>query len=419
MTGAAVVVGAGVSGAFAADTLRARLGPATPITVLEREPRTGGRAYRRTVSGVDVETGASLFHSSNRLVAGAAAQLGLTAVPATGGRGLGIWDGSRLVLRTRGGRTDSMHLLARYRGALVRAGREVAAFVRRLEQVYPALERGSSWQTAEELWQSLGLAGLTRVPSAERLRPDRFVTELVDGVSRNNYAQEASGLSALVGLVSLAGAGLGGGSLHRVAEGYAAVSAGLLRRSGADLRTSCAVRRIERSGAGWRVTGEGLAPLDADVVVLAAPLEGSGIELPGVPLPPPRTFVTVHVTFVAGSLAAGAFGDARPAPGTVLTTATAGSLLSVERVSDTGPLYKVFSTTELTDDDVTRLFRPVEVTRMSWQAYPRLPAGAPLPAFRLAPGLYSTGALEYSVSTMETQAVSGVASANLAAREHG
>ncbi len=65
-----------------------------------------------------------------------------------------------------------------------------------------------------------------------------------------------------------------------------------------------------------------------------------------------------------------------------------------------------------------QFFVSTEVTRMTWLAYPRLPPTGPWPGFRLAPGPYYTGAMEYAVSTMETQAIAGVATANLVIRHN-
>lgn len=416
----AVVVGAGVSGAFAADALRTRFGQELDVHVLERDTRIGGRAHRRALAGVEVEAGASLFHSSNRLLSQSCAALGLGLVRADTAGTMGIWDGSRIVFQTSGRRgRDTLLLLSRYRLPLLRAGRDVKQLIRRLEQVYPRLERGDSWDGPQQLLGELGLYPLSQRAAADHFASGRFTTEFLDGVSRNNYAQVRDELNALVELVSLAGAGLGGGSLLHVAQGNAAIPAGLLTRAAAGVRTGATVHRIERERSTWRVSGAGFGTLVADIVILAGPLEHSGIELPSVPAPPHRDLVVVHVTIIRGTLCANAIGGARPVPGFVLSTAAAGSVLSVERLADTdtGAIYKVFSTELLADPVLDRFFEASEVIRTVWDAYPRLAPTAAWPDFRLGPGLYYTGAMEYAVSTMETQAIAGVASANLAAKE--
>lgn len=171
----AVVIGAGMSGAFAADTLRRRLGPRLRLDVLERDTRTGGRASYRRVCGAGVETGASRFHSSNHLLASAAEDL--EVVPADSAGALGIWDGTRLLLRTRGDRTDPAPLLARYRRPLLRAGRQVTELVRDLDRVYQRLRDGEAWASSELLWRDLGLDGLIRVAAADHFPPGRLRTE--------------------------------------------------------------------------------------------------------------------------------------------------------------------------------------------------------------------------------------------------
>ena len=74
------VIGAGVGGAFASDTLRA-LGPNLRIDVYEGSARVGGRAMDSSALGEApseaVELGASMFIGDNRLIAEAAASLGL------------------------------------------------------------------------------------------------------------------------------------------------------------------------------------------------------------------------------------------------------------------------------------------------------------------------------------------------------
>ena len=74
------VIGAGVGGAFTSDTLRA-LGPNLRIDVYEGSARVGGRAMDSSALGEApseaVELGASMFIGDNRLIAEAAASLGL------------------------------------------------------------------------------------------------------------------------------------------------------------------------------------------------------------------------------------------------------------------------------------------------------------------------------------------------------
>lgn len=417
----AIVIGAGISAATAADTLRTLFGRELELTVFERDSRVGGRAWRREFSGLDVETGASLIHSANRILLDSATALGLHPRPArTETVSAGIWDGSRMVVRLGGGRRAAFTLLARYRLPLVRAGRQVKRFVGCLDSMYPRLAAGQAWESAEDFWRTAGCWEATQVRADATFPSGRFRSEFVDAVSRSNYAQESTELNTLADLVSLAGAGLGGGRLLSIAEGNERIPAGLLTRSGARLHLANAVRRIERADGGWHVVTDDGTSHDADFVVVAAPLETAAIELVGAALPPARRFVTLHVTFVTGRLRAGRFGSG-PQVTSLLTAAQAGDPLAMGRMGDVngGGLYKLFSAQVLNDAALGRLFEIEDVTRMTWASYPRLAPVRNAPGFSLAPGLYYTGAMEYAVSTLETQAIAGVAVANLAAQRHG
>jgi phytoene dehydrogenase-like protein len=407
------VVGAGIGGCVAADAISSRLGPEARIVVFEREGRVGGRMLDREIAGVRVETGATLYHSSNRLVAGLAAELALEPVDVSGRpQTVGVRDGDRLVLRTRASRLDALRMLVRYRGSLPRAARAVKSAVARLEAVYERLDAGETWPGPRELLADLGLAELCDERADDYLARlgvgGRFVREFADGVSRNNYGQHAGELSAFVDLVSLAGAGLGGGSLHRVKGGNAQLARGLIERSGAELRLGAGVARIARAENGWQVGDEGF-----DAVVLAAPLELSGVELRGPQPPAARSYKEIHATFVAGR---------RSGPDFMLTTEACGPLLSVETVATRGdgpPLHKVFTREALPESELDRLFESVEsvetVETVEWRAYPELPPMSSWAPFELGPGVYYPSAMEYAVSTMETQAIAGRAVANLLA----
>ena len=422
----AVVVGAGICGCSAAAALRRRWGPDAEIEVFDSQPRVGGRIRRQQVAGIDVETGASLFHSGNRLLTESARESGLTILDAAEGRrSVGIWDGRRLLLRTgRGKVEDRLRLLGRYRLCLTRSSRLVVRMVADLETVYAPLSRGQWWSGPEELLGAAGLDELARESAQAYLRRravgGRFVTEFADGVSRNNYGQDATQLNAFAELVSLAGAGLGGGTLHRIGEGNSRICDGLLHRAGARLRLNAAVGQLQRSGRDWVVLGDTFEPVRADVVVLAAPQELSSIRLPpDTTVPVDRHYKTIHAVFVIGTPRSGSIGPNTP-PDFILTTRAVGDFYSVERLAGgaDGALYKLFTPGEVSEQLLHRLFARVdEVVTVEWSAYPLLTPTRPWPSFRLAEGLYYPSAMEHAVSTMETQAIAGVAAANLAAHD--
>jgi monoamine oxidase len=417
------IIGSGISGAAAAHALHSRIGAECQITVVERETRVGGRIREQQIAGLPVEAGAAIYQSSNRLITRFVEELGLTPVVVDSQwQTVAIWDGHSFRIRGDGSSLrDGIRLLMRYRRSLPRAARLVKGMIHRLEAVYGELDSGRAWSGPEELLEGLKLRQLCREQADAFFRShgvsERFVRELADGASRNNYGQQAAGLNAFVDLVSLAGLGLGGGRLHTLREGNSSVPAGLLEHAGVDLKLGVEVKRIAPSNHAWRLETAAAGWLDADAVVLAAPLELTGIELeaPGTSATR-REFAVIHVTFVVGTLDARFFG-VEQAPDSILTTEDAGSLLSIQRVSPAlngNAVFKLFSREPLGDDLLGRLFRVVRKTeRLVWQAYPKLSPLGLGAAFRLAPRLYYTSAMESIVSTMETQGIAGTAVANL------
>ena len=396
--------------------------------MLDRAPRVGGRIGDREIGGLRVETGATLFHSSNRLIVAHAQRLGLETIDLSARpQTFGIWQGKAFAIRTSGsGLIDRLRLLARYRRSLLRASRLVREMVSRFEAVYDLLEAGAVWDSPAALLAELDLAELRRERALDAFRPRRlsarFVEEFADSVSRNNYGQHADTLSAFVDLVSLAGAGLGGGRLLRVRDGNRLVCEGLISEAQAQLHNNTLVTAIRRRPKGFEVVVAGSPSMEADSVVLAAPLELAGITLDGVAVDiPPRKYKTIHATFVVGRIRTGSFGTG-PVPDFVLTTREVGSLLSLQRLGTTAagdPIYKAFSLEPLTDAAVEALLEPSEVARITWQAYPELAPSPRWASFRLADGLYYPSAMEHAVSTMETQALAGAAAANLLAADAG
>ncbi|MBX9399536.1 FAD-dependent oxidoreductase [Streptomyces sp. TRM72054] len=412
------VIGTGICGAAAAERLRAVLGDGIELVVVDRHERVGGRMSLVNFGGTHVEGGASLFHSANKLLAGYVEALGLhTVLAGEPSSTIGVWTGSRFVFRTSGSPwRDNVAMLFRYRTRLLRLARLTRDGVSRLDRIYPMLEDGASWPTARQLLQSVDLEELTAETAAEHLSrhgcAGPLVQDFADPISRNNYGGSASEINALVELVSLAGGGLAGGRLLRVREGNEAVCRGLLDRAEADVQLGNAVRRVAPHGHGWTLYLADGTALAVDAVILAAPAELADIrldiELPHRTL---RTYKRIHATFVQGTLREGRFGG-RSTPDFVLTTAEHKPFLSLERIGQ--DIYKLFSEASLPGHILNGLFSTINGQReLVWDAYPELTPTDTESLFAPAHRFYDATALEYFVSTMETQAIAGRAAANL------
>jgi prenylcysteine oxidase / farnesylcysteine lyase len=143
------------------------------------------------------------------------------------------------------------------------------------------------------------------------------------------------------------------------------------------------------------------------------------VVIPGV------VYVTLHVTLVAtkARINPAYFRSDKSVPSAILTTLPRNiddtpifnSLSRVLRMPSGESVYKIFSSSKITNKLLNELFigAPVEwIFRKEWQAYPQLDpieAFAPIelyPDFEGA-GVWYTSGIESFISTMETSALSG------------
>ncbi len=441
------IVGSGIAGSAAAHFAREALGASAEIAVFERSRRIGGRVQDAIIDGLHIETGASLIHSSNRYLCDAIDLLGLHRTDghetesAGGGSSspFGIWDGRAFrLMASRSDRQTQLRMLVRYGLTLRKVSRlSQVAVGRFLALLYDLQATGRSFTTPEDLFRALGLYGLTQRSSYDFFRSSgvsqRFVREFANGVSRGNYGQDAS-MNAFVNIASLATAGFAGGSLFSVREGNNQVCRGLLRISGADVRTGYAVRRIEgdpssnSASVRYLVTTEGGCQEAFDAVILATPLEDAGIEFRGIDLPPSArrepVYQTTYRTLVVGKIDPGYFGKRTPAhvPRFVMTMEEPdipfSSLHVAGRTESGGTVYSMFSREEPSEQLLSEVFAErTRTERMCWRAYPVLEPLSPWPPFRLGSGLYYVNAMESAVSTMETEAMASRNAINLLVRD--
>jgi prenylcysteine oxidase/farnesylcysteine lyase len=369
------IVGAGIAGSSAAYFVRQELGAQAEILVFERAAHVGGRVQERQIAGTMMELGGSIFHSSNRYLVLFVEVLGLHQQPSDATETFGIWNGTSFDLKSSpSALLTQLKILLRY--------------------------------------------GLTP------LRLQRLVKEMV---------KRLTDLNAFVNLVSLAGAGMAGGYLCSVHEGNSQVCQGLLRVSGAKVRTDCRVQHIARfseaDDASWALLLDGGETERFDAVITATPLEGAEITISESTLPETarlrRTYQTTHVTLVVGQVNPVYFGGKtrEEIPDFILTREDPTiPFSSLEIVGNKGhpaqTIYKLFSREPATDGSLSALFvERKQVERWQWQAYPVLSPMSPWPPFQLSKGLYYVNAMESAVSTMETEVIASRNVVNLLKRE--
>ncbi len=429
------VIGGGIAGCSATWFLRQALGEGAKLTVYERDAQLGGRLATLDVGGTPVESGGTIIHETNRYLASFVDQLGLERVEPHqreqgGSDSVGVWDGRRFAFRTH----DSA-LITRLAAVLsfgvvgpLRLQRAVAQGVEKWNQVYEHLERGAAFDSPLALCSELGLADLLGQDGRQWLGDNgvrgRFVDQYATPVGRIMYGQDVS-MNGLATSIALAGAGLAG-SLFAVGGGNRLVCEGLVRDAGATLQTGTECAGVSRDGARFAVQLSDGQSVSHDVVVLATPAGPAVLALSGVEPPEsavrPRPFQITWATFVKGTPRADYFGMARPSdlPDTVLTVEDDAipfsSLGLVATAPDGGSVYKLFSRHRAGEPLLDEVFSSRDaVEQVRWEAYPVLRPSSDLPPFRLADGLYWVNAMEFAVSTMETEAVAARNVANLVA----
>ena len=132
-----------------------------------------------------------------------------------------------------------------------------------------------------------------------------FAREFVAGVNAVNYDQSNVQMNALAGLVSLLPAT--DSRLFAIKGGNWQLAGATLEATGAHVRLNTTARTVQLQSDGTfqltYETGEGATGAEMfDVVVIAAPLEGSDLDIQGVDLPhiPARKFQTTVTTLVKG-----------------------------------------------------------------------------------------------------------------------
>lgn len=453
MTVRIAVIGAGAAGVGAAWQLREQLGDEADITVFEKKPHAGGRAWTVEFAGTTVEIGGSILHSTGQYTRQWQQLVGAKE----GESGLSI-DGKdeTYAFWTRNGfpvwaRTSLVSLgLAIVRHAGIRSSlilvRQAIRNADAWNGIYDLQRQGRVFETPEEIVKALGLEAATSMSLGEALRRaganERLIKDIAEPIVHNMYNQ-GEGIEAFAGEVGLAGAGLAGGYLYCIDGGNWSLLHRTLEHLGARTRYNTTVVGVDRAvgpdGTGFTVEyreNDADRPAVArerfDLVVLAAPIalanipitdEGTPLQVPALP------YQKVETTLVVGRLRHSYFhvDPKRRLPSTVFIADDAPTNVKSIGVTGYSPeyqerIYKIFSADHrVTDEEIGRIFSDVrDVLRFVWEgAYPVLRPGARHVPFVLRPGLYYANAFETVAGSIEVEAVGGVNAGRLAARYAG
>eukprot|EP00879_Flechtneria_rotunda_P022346 GHRR01023577.1.p1 GENE.GHRR01023577.1~~GHRR01023577.1.p1 ORF type:complete len:446 (+),score=200.88 GHRR01023577.1:606-1943(+) len=411
------------------------------------------------------------------------------------GSAFSIYDGQKFTFTQTGSRLlDTFRALRRYGISPLRYKQLSQEMARRFGSIYELQKQGRVFLNPSDMLAAMQLYNLTQQQAADYMQAElhhipwrfgaaRFAEELAGAVNRVNYNQPNQAMNALAGLVSYLPAA--DPDVYMIKEGNAALPHKLAARLGLQaVHTGAAVTAVQLDSNGqYMLTIQQQANSIAagvfaqqqqqrreeqqcdktsamttlkpfDGVVIATPLEGSGVQLLGLtpePKIPKRTYQTTVTTYVAGHLNASYFKVASVPDGDVLVTSTADTPFSViaskgnipieqthvaaaaaaasDRQLQAGgqqndrkhtdganqhqqqrqlqlPLWKIFSEAPLSGDLLEQLFiNSTVVVSKGWKAYPRFDPPEKFAPFLLGPALCYNNALENAASAMEVAAV--------------
>ncbi|KAI8976748.1 Prenylcysteine lyase-domain-containing protein [Pilobolus umbonatus] len=448
------IIGGGPSGTSAAYWLNEMIPSKGDIqvhtTLFERNDYLGGRSTVVPVRGNKslgfVEVGASIFVEANThlMEAGDKFQLkrirpdeGLNHHPPSGRPGFGVWDGKEFVYVNNGGYWDIVKTLWKYGWSPVKFNGIQKSLVKQFTEIYNMKE---GYSNMADIVRELGIEELLNTTAIDYLNKmgifDKFSYEVLQSATRGNYCQDLNIVHALATMVSMeADNGVWSieGGNYRIFEEYG-------KRSGADIRLNTKVisvaNIVEIDTFGKSVNRYAVQTSDGstqvyDEVILAAPINYSGIRFPFPTQQHHREYHVVYVTLVTGHTNADYFNTAiQDLPEFIVSTGyplvenyvnghANITTFSVHGQMDDGEsLIKIFSPNKLTENELDTMFLSRSWTyRKGWHAFPELYPIQDEDDY--APniiranehddfGIIYTGAFEQFISTMETQTISGL-----------
>ena len=407
------VVGAGIGGCSAAYFAR-KLLPDINVTIYDSQNRLGGRILTRNAAGLTFELGAAFFNRFNRTLLDIVKTERLKTKPVER-MDFAVWNGSKFVFRSnKDSLTTFLKLLTKYKLSLTRTYfllRKVRAQVAKLYQ-----EERKNPTDISQIFESTHIDKWQKKTFHETLKErninQAFIDEIATPITRIIYSQNED-LGAFAGISSLIG--VYSGETYSLAEGNSILPIHLARASNATIKLSKKVDAIEKTPKGnYRIhTGNETKVFDS--VIIATPLELADIKFDGLPMKEDRTktYQPVYKSAMRGVFNPEYFNlnNSIQPPTTVLTTKEAGSIThySIQEASHGESVVTISSTEPLNHATFKDIFKnsPVSVFDHCWKAaYPTFKPLDKLPPTRIDKQLMYLSAIEPSVSSMETSALS-------------
>jgi hypothetical protein len=286
------------------------------------------------------------------------------------------------------------------------------------EQIYQLLHAGVSFSRPQDLIAAVFSYSIDFLRSPKK-EVSLFETEIAAAGLNCNYGQTVMPEFA----AAVSAAGMQSGRLFCVRGGNFLVASNVLKSSGAKVTLNANVSEITREPNGKiSVTGND-ASHSFDAVVFAAPIETSNVTVDGHPigahLPTHLKYHKTVVTFVKGTLKrknVTAILSSNPAANIrsvglqipVDIDVSGAERLAQDALSGKISVWKIFSAQAPSDAEFEELFDVVVAKEIAsfWDAYPNYEKNEIYP-FVLAPGIFTTSAIERTASAIETALIAG------------
>lgn len=420
------IVGAGIGGCLAAYFARKYLSNIN-VTIYDSQNRIGGRILTYKESGVKIELGAAFFTGFNKTLLGVINAERLNIAPIEDSKNFAIWNGSKIIFRSnKKSFATTFSLVAKYRLSLARTFLLLRKARRQFSNLYQ--EESKNPVDISDLFQSVGLNQWYEMSFLEKLIQSgvssTFIDEVVTPLTRIIYSQNAdlgglAGVSALIGVYS--------GPTYSLAEGNSSLPVYLANASKAAVKLSQKVDRIDKTSSGTYRLHSNDEEAVFDSIIIAAPSELADIEFDGLSSngAKPQPYQTVYRRIMKGIFNPNFFGLKKSAdlPAIVLTTKDADPItnFSIQKANHGESLVTISSPKPISPDIINGVFKNGGVTVLEhcWKAaYPVFKPISKLPSTRIDKRFMYVNAVEPSVSSMETSALSALNAIRLLAKEY-
>ena len=420
------IVGAGIGGCLAAYFSSKYLSNVN-VTIYDSQNRIGGRILTYKESGVKIELGAAFFNGFNKTLLSIINVERLKISPLEDSKNFAVWNGSQIIFRSnKHSFATTSRLLARYRLSLVRT----FLLLRKARRQFAKLYREELKNPADisDLFESVGLNQWYGMSFLDQLIQSgvspAFIDEVVTPLTRTIYSQNAdlgglAGVSALIGVYS--------GPTYSLIEGNSSLPVYLANASKAAVKLGQKVDKIEKTSSGTYRLYSNNEEAVFDNVIMATPIELADIEFDGLSShdAKPQPYQTVYRRIMRGIVDPNYFGlkESAEPPAIVLTTKDADPItnFSIQKVSKGESLVTISSPKPLNPNIVNGVFKNEGVTVLEhfWKAaYPVFKPLTKLPSTCIDKRFIYINAVEPSVSSMETSALSALNAVRLLAKEH-